>query len=156
MTTNAKPTSWANRTKAATNAVPLTKSAAKVDRGTRHNGVLESVTPTVFKTGSFGFKIKYSLEGEQRPVFENIVLRSLSDNGTLEPTKYGESSFKRRLQAFGLTADEINNFVIPATPKSANEADYASFPNHSVTIYTVDEEYMGKPQKRVKSVFPKD
>lgn len=142
---------WANRGKAATSAVPLNKSNNQ-DRGTRHAGVVESFTPKSYKTGSFGVEIKYTAEGIQRPVYENVVLMKLSDAGSLEATKYGEASLKRRLQAFGLNSEAINAFPIPRTPKDAGNEAY-NFAGTPVAIYLTDEEYMGKPQKRVKSVF---
>lgn len=142
---------WATRTKTAAKEVPLTKSTG--DKGTRHTAVVESFTPKSYKTGSFGIEVKYSVSGLQRPVYENIVLTKLSDNGTMEPTKYGESNLKRRLQAFGLDSDAINAFPIPKTPKDAGNSAY-NLSGVNVAVYLVDEEYLGKPTKRVRAVFP--
>lgn len=144
---------WAARGKAATKAVPLTKSNP-VDRGTRHQGVVETFTPIAYKTGSFGVAISYTVEGLERKVYENIVLRKLNAKGDLEPTQYGESTLKRRLQAFGLDSDAINAFPIPRTPKDENDA--YNFQGTPVAIYLTDEMYLDRPQKRVKSVFPLD
>jgi hypothetical protein len=142
---------WATRTKDAAQAVPLTKS--KGDRGERRTAVVESFTPKSYKTGSFGVEVKYSVAGLQRPVYENIVLTKLSDSGTMEPTKYGESNLKRRLQAFGLDSDAINAFPIPRSPKDAGNDAY-NLSGTNVAVYLVDEEYLGKPTKRVRAVFP--
>lgn len=142
---------WAKRTKEATKSVPLTKSTG--DKGTRHTAVVESFTPKSYKTGSFGVELKYAVSGLARPVYENIVLTKLSDSGTMEPTKYGESNLKRRLQAFGLDSDAINAFPIPKTPKDAGNTAY-NLAGVNVAVYLVDEEYLGKPTKRVRAVFP--
>jgi hypothetical protein len=142
---------WATRTKTATKSVPLSKSTG--DRGERRTAVVESFTPKSYKTGSFGVEVKYSVAGLQRPVYENIVLTKLSDNGTMEPTKYGESNLKRRLQAFGLDSEAINAFPIPKSPKDSGNEAYA-LSGAPVAIYLVDEEYLGKPTKRVRAVFP--
>ena len=142
---------WATRTKDATKAVPLSKATG--DKGQRHLAVVESFTPKSYKTGSFGIEIKYSVKGLQRPVYENIVLTKLTDNGTMEATKYGESNLKRRLQAFGMDSDAINAFPIPRTPKDASNDAY-NLAGANVAVYLVDEEYLGKPTKRVRSVFP--
>ncbi len=151
---NTKPSTsnWASRTKAAAAAVPISKPA--VDRGTRHEGIVETFEPVSFSTGSLGVKIKYTVQGLERAVYENIVLKTLNKEGVLENTKYGESSLKRRLQAFGLTAEQILAFPIPKTPK--DESEQYNFQGTPVAIYLADREYMGKPQKDVKSVFPID
>lgn len=141
---------WANRGKASVKAVPTTKTNA--DRGSRHKGVVESFTPKSYKTGSFGVEIKYTVEGLERPVYENVVLTKMTDKGTLEATKYGENSLKRRLQAFGLDSDAINSFPIPRTPKDADNSAY-NFTGTPVIVYIKQEEYMGRPQNRVGSVF---
>lgn len=142
---------WATRTKEETQKVPLTKATG--DRGQRHVGVVESFTPKSYKTGSFGVEVKYSVKGLQRPVYENIVLTKMTDSGTMESTKYGESNLKRRLQAFGLDSDAINSFPIPRTPKDSGNSAY-NLSGANVAIYLVDEEYLGKPTKRVKAVYP--
>lgn len=142
---------WATRTKVATQEVPLTKSTG--DRGERRTAIVESFTPKSYKTGSFGVELKYSVAGLKKPVYENIVLTKLTDNGTMEATKYGESNLKRRLQAFGLDSDAINAFPIPKSPKDAGNEAY-NLSGASVAIYLVDEEYLGKPTKRVRAVFP--
>lgn len=146
-------TNWANRTKTASKAIPLSKPST--DRGTRHNGVVESFTPKSYKTGSFGVEIKYTVEGLERPVYENVVLTKLNDQGVMEATKYGDNSLKRRLQAFGLDSSAINAFPTPKTPKDADNAAYG-FTGTPVVIYITQEEYMGRTQNRVKSVFPVD
>ena len=146
-------TNWANRTKEAANAQPISKTS--VDRGTRHEGVVETFTPRSYKTGSFGIEIKYSVAGLERAVYENVVLMKLTDVGTLEATKYGASSLIRRLQAFGLDAAAIEAFPIPRTPKDAENEAY-NFQGTPVVIYLKDAEYMGKPKKEVGSVFPVD
>jgi transposase len=71
----------------------------------------------------------------------------------MEPTKYGESNLKRRLQAFGLDSDAINAFPIPRSPKDAGNDAY-NLSGTNVAVYLVDEEYLGKPTKRVRAVFP--
>ena len=144
---------WATRTKEATQAVPLTKGGG--DKGERRTAVVEAFTPKAYKTGSFGVELKYSVSGLKKPVYENIVLTKLTDNGTMEPTKYGESNLKRRLQAFGLDSDAINAFPIPRSPKDAGNEAY-NLSGTSVAVYMVDEEYLGRPTKRVRAVFPLD
>lgn len=146
-------TNWANRTKQAAGAVPLTKPST--DRGTKHNGVVESFTPKSYKTGSFGVEIKYTVEGLERPVYENVVLTKLNDQGAMEATKYGDNSLKRRLQAFGFTSAAINAFPTPKTPKDAGNEAY-ELAGTPVVIYITQEEYMGRPQNRVKAVYPVD
>lgn len=151
-----KPTSWANRTKTAANVVPISKQASKTERGTRHEGAVEIFELTSYSTGSYGYKIAYSVTGLERKVYENVVLKTMSKDGTLSPTKYGESTLKRRLAAFGLDADAINQFHIPQSPKDIAEGEAVSFAGAPVALYLTDEEYLGKPQKRVKAVFPID
>lgn len=146
-------TNWANKTKAAATAVPLSKSAP-AERGVRHRGVVESFTPKSYKTGSFGVEIKYTAEGVERPIYENVVLKVMTDKGALEATQYGESTLKRRLQAFGLTSEQINKFPIPVIPKDAEtNAEAYKFGDTPVVLYLIDEEYMGKAKKRVKAVY---
>jgi hypothetical protein len=146
---------WANKGKEAAKAVPLTVTKSGKEKGTRHKGFVESFTPKSYKTGSFGVEIKYTVEGIERPVYENLVLTTLSKTGTMEPTKYGESSLKRRLQAFGLDSEAINLFPIPRSPKDGDNEAY-SFTGTPVTVYIRQEEYMGKTQNRVNAVFPAD
>lgn len=148
-------TNWANRTKTAANVVPLSTKAKSTDRGARFEGAVEIFELTAYSTGSFGYKIAYSVTGLDRKVYENVVLKTMSKEGVLTPTKYGESTLKRRLAAFGLDADAINQFHIPQSPKDTSDA-VPSFAGASVALMLTDEEYMGKPQKRVKAVFPLD
>lgn len=145
-------TSWANRTKTAANVVPLSKTAeGTATRGTRHVGALELFQPVSYSTGSFGYKIAYTVEGLERKVYENVVLKTVNKStGNFEATKYGESTLKRRLAAFGLDADAINAFEIAKVPGEAVD----KFNGAPVAIYLIDEEYLGKPQKRVKAVYP--
>lgn len=145
--------SWANRGKAATADIPLTKQD-KVDRGTRYEGIVEAFTPVSFSTGSLGIKIKYSVKGLERAVYENIVLKTLDKDGNLKATTYGDSNLKRRLQAFGLSAEQILAFPVPKTPKDESEA--YNFQGTPVTLYLSDREYMGKTHKDVRYVFPID
>jgi len=144
---------WANRGKAAAAAQPLSKKS-DVDRGTRYNATVEHFILKSFKTGSFGIEIKYTAEGLQRPVFENIVLSTMSPKGALVPTKYGEATLKYRLKAFGLSSEEITQFPIPLTVKDESEA--YNFAGTPVVAYLGDEEYMGKPKKVVRAVWPTD
>ena len=147
-------TNWANKGKEATAAIPLVKKD-KADYGKKHKGFVESFTPKSYKTGSFGVEIKYTVEGLERPVYENVVLTTLSDTGTFTPTKYGDNSLKRRLQAFGLSSAAINTFPTPRTPKDAGNEAY-NFKGTPVVVYITQESYMGKAQNRVKAVFPQD
>lgn len=141
---------WANRTKAATAAVPVTRTSG--DRGTRYEGALKAATLKSYKTGSFGVEFQYALN--DRTVYENVVLSKLSEEGVLTPTKYGANNLKRRLQAFGLSADEINAIGIPRTVK--DEFNLSGLIGAEVAVYCITTEYMGKPRLEVKSVFPLD
>lgn len=147
-------TNWATRAKAATAAIPLTKTAPKA-RGTRYEGEIKAVTAKAYKTGSFGIEFQYTLGGIERAVYENVVLSKQTEEGNLIPTQYGESTFKRRLQAAGFTSEQINAFSIPKTVKSPAEA-LQSLVGAPVAVYCIDEEYLGKPRKAVKSVWPLD
>jgi hypothetical protein len=147
-------TNWANKGKAAANAKPLTTTANKKDRGERNLGVVEHFKPRSYSTGSFGVEIAYTLEGIERKVYENIVLKKLGADGNFTATPFGEQSLKRRLQAFGLTSDEINAFPIPKTPK--DESEMYNFAGVPVAVYITQETYMDKVQNRVASVWPKD
>lgn len=151
--TTAAPTNWAQRTKDATKKVPLENKNSK-DRGTRHEGLVETFIPKSYSTGSFGVQLRYSVAGLSNDVYENIILKKMGTDGNLEATKYGEASLKRRLAAFGMTAEEISAFPIPRSPKDESPAyDLAGAP---VVIYLADREYMGKTYKDVKSVWPVD
>lgn len=155
MSDDTKTTNWANRTKNAANVVPLNKKATgTAARGTRHEGAVELFELTVFKTGGYGYKIAYSANGVERKVYENLVLKTMSKSGTLTPTAYGESTLKRRLAAFGLDADAINQFHIPQSPKDVGEGTSPNFVGAPVALILIDEEYLGKPTKRVKAVYP--
>lgn len=147
-TTNTK---WANRTKAAASAIATT---VKKDRGTRYEGTVESATPVSYSTGSFGIKIKYVVAGLERALYENVVLMKMNDDGMPTPTKYGEATLKRRLQAAGLSSDEINAFKTPRTVKDTDINEALS--GAPVAVYAITEEYLGKPSYNVKSVFPLD
>lgn len=150
-----RASNWAARTKEATSAVPVTKTGGnggKKDYGTAYRGTIDSITPTVYKTGSFGYKIAYKLEGQERRVFENIILKKLNDDGVLVPTAYGISSLKHRLSAAGLTADEINQINFPENPK--NLGSLPDLTGAQVTVFAADTEYMGRPQKEVRLVKP--
>lgn len=147
-------TNWANATKSDAKAIPITKT--KPDRGERANGIVEGFKPRSYSTGSFGVEISYTVEGVERKVYENIVLKTLDPKtGNFKPTQYGEQSLKRRLQAFGLDSDSVNNFPIPVTPQDAENGAY-NFQGTHVVLYLGEEEYMGKPKKRVNAVFPQD
>lgn len=141
-------TNWANRGKAAVAAVPVTKQASGNNLGTRHIGIVESFEQTTFGTGSRGIKASYTIPGEKYPVNEYIV-QKLFKEGKLEPTKYGNSTRAKRLAALGLTSDQINKLADDSL------GDHV-FNGAKVAVYLVDEEYMGKPKKRVKAVFPLD
>ena len=143
-------TNWANKTKEAVQAVPV--STQTKDRGTRHRAVVDKVEAVAYKTGSFGIKIKYQVEGLERAVYENVVLRKPDTEGNMQPTRFGEATLKRRLQAFGMTADEVNAFAIPKTVQQG--AQLSTISGVPVAIYLRDREYLGKPQKDVASVFP--
>lgn len=150
-----KASNWAARTKEATSAVAVTntaKTGGKKDYGRAYSATIDSVAPTVFKTGSFGLKIAYNLEGESRRVFENIILKKLNDDGVLVPTAYGLSSLKHRLTAAGLTADEINQISFPENPK--NIGTLPDLAGARVTVFAADTEYMGRPQKEIRLVKP--
>lgn len=152
-----RPSNWAARTKEATSAVPVTKTGGnggKKDYGTAYKGTIDSITATSYKTGSFGFKIAYKLEGQERRVFENIVLKKLSDDGVLVDTAYGLSSLKHRLTAAGLTADEINQISFPQNPK--NLGNMPDITGANVVVFAADTEYMGRPQKEVRMVKPSE
>lgn len=143
---------WANRVKQQTQAVPVAKASS--DRGTRYEGILKAATLKSYKTGSFGVELQYSIPDQQKTVYENVVLATLSAEGALVPTKYGAATLKRRLQAFGFTPDEINNLGTPRTIKDAFNISGAV--GTGVAVYCRAEEYMGRPKLAVRSVFPLD
>lgn len=145
-----KASNWSARTKDATSAVPVPKAGNKRDYGKQYSGVIEAVTPTVFKTGGFGLKIKYAINGEPRGFYENIVLKKLNDDGVLVPTAYGLSTLKHRLTAAGLTSDEINQLSFPENPK--NLGTLPDLTGARVTVFAADEEYMGRITKNVRLV----
>jgi hypothetical protein len=149
-------TNWANRQKAAVKAVPISSEKEKTNnRGTRHEAVVESITPTTFSTGSTGVKIKYQVAGLSQAVYENIVLfSSQNDDGTRSATRFGESSLKRRFQAVGLQSNEVLE-AIGLLSKETN-ADFSSLAGAHVVVYLKDRTYMGKLYKQVASVYPID
>lgn len=149
-------TSWANRGKAATAAVPVSKTAPAIDRGVRHEGTLDKAELTQFSTGSIGVVFRYVVEGWDKAVYENVVLFKQTLEGTMTATKYGDQTLRRRFQAFGLTPDDINSFTTPKTIGDKKAADFiTNLPlGAPVAVYLIDEEYMGKAKKAVKSVFP--
>lgn len=149
MSTISKP-NWANAGKQVAKSIPTTTANGK-ERGTRHTGVIDKVEAVSYKTGSFGLKLKYQVEGLERAVYENIVLRKPNAEGDMEATRFGEATFKRRLQAFGLTSDEVNAFPIPKTVQQGEHLSAIS--GAPVAIYLRDREYLGKPQKDVAAVF---
>jgi hypothetical protein len=143
---------WANRAKEQTKGIALSKPSS--DKGTRYEGSLKAATLKSYKTGSFGVELQYALNEPQKTVYENVVLSTLSAEGALVPTQYGASTLKRRLQAFGLTADEVNAIGTPRTIKDA--FNISSVIGTGVAVYCRNEEYMGKPKLAVRSVFPLD
>jgi hypothetical protein len=149
-----KTANWAARTKSAANAVPAGKSGK--GRGKRYEGTVKNGTLKAYKTGSFGVEMQYTInvDGNERTVYENVVLKKLTQDGVLEPTKYGAETLKRRLLAFGLSADEINGLGIPATPNV--EFNLTPIIGAGVAVYCRDAEYMGKPKLEVASVYPLD
>jgi len=148
---------WGSKVKESTQAVPLTTAPSQRDRGTRTNGVLDSAELTVFKSGSFGLKLKFVLEGQQRAAYENIVLRLMNKDGDLVNTEYGETNLKRRLQAFGFTAEQIIAFGLPKSMKDEKAKEIlATLKGIPCVVYVATREYMGKPQLDVKSVWPVD
>lgn len=147
---------WGQKVKQATAAIPLSK-VDKKDRGTRHIGVIDNIELVSFKTGSLGLKIKYVIEGMERAAYENLVLRMPDAEGNLVNTQYGEANLKRRLQAAGLTADQINAFPFPKTVKDETaKAILSTLKGAEVAVYLRTREYQGKPQLDVASVFPVD
>lgn len=145
-----KASGWAARTKEATSAIAVSKTANKKDYGTRYDAIIESVTPTVYKTGGFGLKFKYAVNGQKGGIYENVVLKKLSDDGILQPTKFGLSTLKHRLTAAGLTADEINQLTFPENIK--NLGNLPDLSGARVTVFALDEQYMGRPTKNVRMV----
>jgi hypothetical protein len=139
---------WANRAKQQTSAVPVAKSGGN---NVRYEGSLKAASLKSFKTGSFGLEFQYELDGG-KTVYENVVLATLSPEGVLTPTQYGASTLKRRLGAFGLTADEINAIGTPRTIKDA--FNISPVIGTGVAVYCQPGEYMGRPKLNVKSVFP--
>lgn len=117
---------------------------------------IESAQPGVFKTGSFGVKIQYGLEGtgvNNRKAYENIVLQYK----TGEDTKYGLSSLKRRLMAAGLSSDEINAFTVPSPSDVLEAGNYGDFPTlHGLKVMlSLDSTrtYNGKNVTDIKKVY---
>jgi hypothetical protein len=148
---------WSQQTKGAAAAIPLNKK----DRGTRYTGTIAGVEAKVFSTGSFGLKLKYSVDGLERALYENIVLTKQNEDGSVTPTQYGESSVKRRLQAAGLSADEINAIKIPRTVAAFEKSGLAVMVGAPVAVYATEGTYTDKtgqikPSLNVKSVFPLD
>lgn len=147
----AKP-NFANETKGKANLKPVT-SVNPRDRGTRYTAVVDSAEPTFYSTGSFGIKIKYVVEGMQKAVYENVVLRTIDKtSGNPTATKYGDATLKRRLAAAGLTSDEVDGFEIPKTAE--NKDAFGAIIGAGVAIYLAPRDYMGKTYYDVKSVWP--
>jgi len=143
-------------TKEAAQAIPVGTGNTK-DRGTRYEGTIDKIETTSYRTGAFGLKMKYIVAGLDRPVYENIVLKTVDKadpDGNLVNTKYGIDSFKRRLQAAGYTSEDILAFPIPR--KITDNSEFADVLGATVTIYLRDREYMGKAVKDVASVWPLD
>lgn len=141
-------------TKQAAQAIPVATATNPKDRGTRHEGVIDKIETTSYRTGSFGLKLKYVVTGVERPVYENIILRKNDEEGNLINTKYGIDSFKRRLQAFGYTSEDILAFPIPK--KVTDNAEFSDILGATVTVYLRDRKYMGKLVHDIASVWPLD
>lgn len=151
-------TNWANKGKQAASNVKLATNNGQA-QATRYTGTIDSAIPVVFKTGSFGVKIKYIVANLERAVYENIVLSKLNDDGMPTPTQYGESTLKRRFLAAGLSADEINALKTPRSPKDT--ASLEPLAGAQVALGLVDRQYIrdnGQPamSKDVKYVYPLD
>lgn len=144
---------WANRGKAATAAIPVTIKKPS-DYTDVRKGVVESFgTHLSAATGGLCTKTVYTVEGQEGKLYEYNLLRKPNANGDMEKTKYGEQTLKMRLRAFGLDNGEVNAFPIPKTINDQHEA-YDQLVGTPVLLALVDEEYMGKTQKKVKAVFP--
>lgn len=152
----AKTTNWAQKTKAQTGSIAVSNNGDRKDRGRRLEGILANAELTSYSTGSYGFLFRYEVDdnGNKKNVYENVVIKKMTDEGELIPTKYGAKTLERRLLAFGLTADEINSLGIPKSPK----AEYNLTPviGAGVAVYCRDAEYKGRPKLEVNSVFPLD
>jgi len=109
-----------------------------------------------YKTGSFGVELQYQIDanGQERRVYEQVVLRKLNSAGELVDTQYGAKTLERRLLSFGLDSGAINELGIPRTP--TQEYNLTPIIGTEVAIYCRDAEYMGKPKLEVSAVFPLD
>lgn len=141
-------------TKTAAKAIPINKAVGGKDRGTRYEATIDSIETTFYQTGSFGLKLKFVVAGLEKPVYNNIVLRKVGEDGNLEDTKYGAETFKRTLLAAGLTADEVNAIGVP-NKKTTNE-EFETVIGSNVAVYLAPREYMGKQYYDVKSVWSVD
>lgn len=144
---------WANSTKRAAGNIAVSSTKPKA---TRYEGTVKAATLRAYKTGSFGVEMQYLINvgGQERTVYENIVLKKLTPEGVLEPTKYGANNLERRLLAFGLSADEINSLGVPATPTA--EFNLSGIIGANVAVGCRDAEYMGKPKLEVAYIAPLD
>ena len=143
-------TNWANRGKAAIAAVPLNKNGT--NRGERFEGGITEAVAKTYSTGSTGITIGYSIPGNKFPIRENVVLTDKAGVAT----KYGMSTLIKRLQAAGNSAERINQFAL-STDDAKNALTLADYlVGAAVAVYLVDAEYLGKPKKEVKAVFPLD
>lgn len=79
-----------------------------------YSAVINSAAGTFFKTGSFGIKFNYMIIDDEkfnkRHMYENIILRTAQG----KKNEAAHSIFLKRLDAAGLTSEEVENFNVPA------------------------------------------
>lgn len=143
-------------TKAAIEKNPVATNAGYGDRGIKYAGVFDGGELASTSKGGFMAKLRYTVEGLNRPVYENIVFTTPSEDGTgLRATKNGESSLARRLAAFGVDSGIVA--TLAGATSSDSKKFHIAFANGMgalVDIYLRERQYMGKTQYEVASVWP--
>lgn len=111
---------------------------------------VESLTPTVFRSGAFGIKAIYAIAEkglEKYKVYDNFIFikKDGKDNDA------GYNTFKRLLMAAGLQSEQVLDFNVP---ENADEfGDLPELTGAKVTLKLETREYEGRKTSEVKAVF---
>lgn len=125
-------------------------------KGEPREAVLQEIALRSYSTGSFGVQCIYEAvdpNGEDTTrIWDQTVLRTLTDDGEMKPTKYGFNTLKARLKSFGFTSEEINAIEEPKSPKANLNLDKAV--GAKVTLYVSPQE--GTDFFNVHKVVPRE
>lgn len=149
-------TKWANLGKLQIKSVPENGNIGSGSRppiqGT-FDAAIQTVVPTVFKSGGFGIKLTYFIQSEGdvkgRKVFENLVF--VTGKGTLND--FGMDLFAARLTSLGLTNDEVLAFEIPQDDNDFGDIGKLIGKKLQITVDST-ETYRGRPSPKITGSAP--